>query len=124
MAEAHENEVVINQDNNFFHGEVGEGGAEAQARVEEQAEDLEHAETFAVTQSMIALWDYAQEITEDNMEFTQAHPQVPHPIHPPIQMLCRNKCLLVLMVEDRCEAVIQLWEELNEIEHLLGLENI
>jgi hypothetical protein len=58
------------------------------------------------------------------MEFAQAHPQAPRPIHPPIQMSRRDKCLLGLMVEDGHEAVIRLWEELNEIERLLGLEHI
>jgi hypothetical protein len=70
------------------------------------------------------LWDYAQEIAQDNTEFAHAHPHAPRPVHPPMQMSCRDKCLLALMVEDRCEAVIRLWEELNEIERLLGLENI
>jgi hypothetical protein len=36
----------------------------------------------------------------------------------------RDKFLLGLMVEDRREAVLRLWEELNEIERLLGLEHI
>jgi hypothetical protein len=70
------------------------------------------------------LWDYAQEIAQDRTEFTYAHPEAPRPAHPPIQMSRRDKCLLALMVEDRREAVIRLWEELNEIERLLGLENI
>jgi hypothetical protein len=70
------------------------------------------------------LWDYAQEIAQDRTEFAYAHPEAPRPAHPPIQMSRRDKCLLALMVEDRREAVIRLWEELNEIERLLGLENI
>ncbi|KIK34161.1 hypothetical protein CY34DRAFT_17915 [Suillus luteus UH-Slu-Lm8-n1] len=127
MAEANENGVNINQDNNEVEEQVGaeaQAGAEVQGRLEVQAGDLERGETFEVTQSAIALWDYAQEIAQDNTEFAQAHPQAPHPVYPPIQMSRRDKCLLGLMVEDRREAVIRLWEELNEIERLLGLEHI
>jgi hypothetical protein len=58
------------------------------------------------------------------MDYVQTHPDEPHPAHPPIPMLCHDKCLLGLMVEDRCDALFQLWQELNEIEHLLGLEHI
>ncbi|KAG2053086.1 hypothetical protein BDR06DRAFT_1055129 [Suillus hirtellus] len=135
MAEVHKNQVDINEDNNSLHGEVeehagdimveqSEGIMEEQARAEEQAGGLEHAKTFAVTPSAVVLWDYAQEIMQDNMEYAQIHPHTPCPTHPPIQMLCHNKCLLILMVEDRCEAVIWLWQELSEIEHILGLEHI
>ncbi|KAG1802979.1 uncharacterized protein BJ212DRAFT_1304762 [Suillus subaureus] len=77
-----------------------------------------------VTPSVIALWDYAQEIIQDNVEYTQSHPHMPHPAHPPIQILCCDRCLLALMVEDRHKVVIWLWQELNEIEHLLGSEHI
>ncbi|KAG2742564.1 hypothetical protein P692DRAFT_20879733 [Suillus brevipes Sb2] len=93
MAEAYENGVDINQDNNEVEEQVGaevQAGAEVQGGLEAQAGDLEHAETFTVTQSAIALWDYAQEIAQDNTEFAQAHPQAPRPIHPPIQMSCRD----------------------------------
>ncbi|KAG1854330.1 hypothetical protein C8R48DRAFT_776720 [Suillus tomentosus] len=151
MAEVHEHEVDINEDNISLHGEVeeqaegvmeeqAEGVMEEQAEgvMEEQAEDimeeqagaqerageLEHAETFAVTPSATVLWDYAQEIVQDDMEYAHTHPHAPRPAHPPIQMSRRDKCLLALMVEDRREAVIRLWEELNAIEHLLGLEHI
>ncbi|KAG1826422.1 hypothetical protein EV424DRAFT_1345572 [Suillus variegatus] len=59
----------------------------------------------------------------------QAHRDIslyntPRPAHPPIQMSRRNKCLLALMVENRHKVVIRLWQELNEMEVLLGLEHI
>ncbi|KAG2059232.1 hypothetical protein BDR06DRAFT_968190 [Suillus hirtellus] len=117
MAEVHANEININEDNHHFHGEVEEQAGDAieeqagdameeQVGVEEQAEDMEHAgnfehagdlqhtETFTAMQSAIALWDYAQEIIQDDMQFAQTHPHAPCPAHPPIQMLRRNKCLL------------------------------
>ncbi|KAG1728751.1 uncharacterized protein EDB91DRAFT_1085992 [Suillus paluster] len=81
-------------------------------------------ESFAIMPSTIVLWDYAQEIVQDDMEHRQTHPHDPHRAHPPIQMLHRDKCLLALMVEDRREVVFQLWQELDEIEYLLGLEHI
>ncbi|KAG2138748.1 hypothetical protein BD769DRAFT_1663477 [Suillus cothurnatus] len=129
MAEIHKTGVDINQYENSLDGEVGEveerAGAEEQGMAEEQSmAEEERAEMFAVTQSAVMLWDYAQEIAQDNTEFAHAHPHAPRPVHPPVQMSRRDKCLLALMVEDRCEAVIRLWEELNEIERLLGLENI
>ncbi|KAG2744336.1 hypothetical protein P692DRAFT_20878395 [Suillus brevipes Sb2] len=129
MAEAHENQVDINQDDDEVEeqeqvGAEAQAGAEVQGRLEVQAGDLGRAETFTVTQSAIVLWDYAQEIAQDTTEVAQAHPQAPRPIHPPIQMSRRDKFLLGLMVEDRREAVLRLWEELNEIERLLGLEHI
>ncbi|KAG2124283.1 hypothetical protein BD769DRAFT_1388829 [Suillus cothurnatus] len=129
MAEIHETGVDINQYENSLDGQVGEveerAGAEEQGMAEEQSmAEEECAEMFAVTRSTVMLWDYSQEIAQDNTEFAHAHPHAPCPIHPPVQMSRRDKCLLVLMVEDRREAVIQLWEELNEIERLLGLENI
>ncbi|KAG2081918.1 uncharacterized protein F5147DRAFT_660657 [Suillus discolor] len=77
-----------------------------------------------ITPSATVLWDYAQEIVQHNMEYAHTHPHMPHPTHPPIQMSRRDECLLALMVEDRREAVIRLWQELNEIKHLLGLEHI
>ncbi|KAG1844939.1 hypothetical protein DFJ58DRAFT_731017 [Suillus subalutaceus] len=68
MADVHEHEVDINQDDNSLDGEVGEmeeqAGAEEQAGVEEG-----RAETFAVTRSAMMLWDYAQEIAQDRTEF-------------------------------------------------------
>ncbi|KAG2344892.1 hypothetical protein BDR05DRAFT_947212 [Suillus weaverae] len=103
--------------------EQAEGAMEAedimeeQAGAEEQAGDLDCTETFEVTPSAI-------EIVQDNMEYPQTHPHTPRPAHLPVQMLCHDKCLLALMVEDRRKAVIQLWEELNEIEYLLDLEHI
>ncbi|KAG1826393.1 hypothetical protein EV424DRAFT_1345548 [Suillus variegatus] len=97
---------------------------EEQAVAQERAGELEHAKTFAVIPSATVLWDYTQEIVQDNMEYVHTHPHMPRPAHPPIQMLCRDKCLLALMVEDRRKAVIWLWQELNKTEHLLGLKHI
>jgi hypothetical protein len=48
--------VDINQDNNEVEEQVGaevQAGAEVQGGLEAQAGDLEHAETFTVTQSAI-----------------------------------------------------------------------
>ncbi|KAG1802898.1 uncharacterized protein HD556DRAFT_1304138 [Suillus plorans] len=102
------------------------GGMEYAGDVEQAGDVWEQVgqETFTVTPSAIALWDYAQEIVQDNIENAQTHPHAPCPAHPPIQMSCRDKCLLALMVEDRREAVLRLWQELNEMERLLGLEHI
>ncbi|KAG2150313.1 uncharacterized protein EDB93DRAFT_1103535 [Suillus bovinus] len=130
--------VDINEDNLLFHGEVeGQAGdvMEELAGVEElaevaeqagveQAEGMEQAEMFAAMQTAIALWDYAQEIVLDDMQYMQTHPHAPHPAHPPIQMSRCNKCLLGLMLEDRREAVTWLWQESNKMELLLGLEHI
>ncbi|KAG1797471.1 uncharacterized protein HD556DRAFT_1306605 [Suillus plorans] len=147
MAELNANdEVDINENYHPFHGEEqagndmqdqGGGMEEHAGGIEEHAgnmeqdlEDhdgnIEHAgniwdqpsqETFAVTPSTI-------EIVQDDMEHTQAHPHAPRPVHPPIQMSHRDKCLLALMVEDRHEVLLRLWRELDKMEHLLGLEHI
>ncbi|KAG1800239.1 uncharacterized protein HD556DRAFT_1305029 [Suillus plorans] len=154
MAELNANdEVHLNENYHPFHREEqagndmqDQGGAmeehagdieEHTGNMEQDLEDhdgnIEHPgnvwdqpsqETFAVTPSMIVLWDYAQEIIQDDMEHTQAHLHALCPVHPLIQMLCHDKYLLALMVEDRCEVLLRLWWELDEMEHLLGLEHI
>ncbi|KAG2140554.1 hypothetical protein DEU56DRAFT_755172 [Suillus clintonianus] len=76
---------------------------------EEQAGGIERGQkSFAITPSAMVLWDYAQEIIQDDMEHGETHPHAPHPSHPPIQMSHRDKCLLTLMVEDRREAYAEL----------------
>ncbi|KAG1778645.1 hypothetical protein EV702DRAFT_1044501 [Suillus placidus] len=118
-----------------------EQGGDVEAQVEaqawageqamEQAGDMQ-AETFEATPSMImsvllpisALWNYAQEIAQDDMDHAQTHLDVPHPAHPPIPILRRDRCLLVLMLEDRRDAMFRLWQELDEIEHMLGLQHM
>ncbi|KAG2107654.1 uncharacterized protein F5147DRAFT_774103 [Suillus discolor] len=114
-------------------GGIEEHAGNMEQDLEDHDGEIEHAgnvwdqasqETFAVTPSAIVLWDYAQEIVQDDMEHMQAHLHVPRPVHPPIQMSHHDKCLLALMVEDRREALLRLWRELDEMEHLLGLEHI
>ncbi|KAG1828233.1 hypothetical protein EV424DRAFT_1536756 [Suillus variegatus] len=102
------------------------GGMEYTGDIEQAGDAWEQVgqETFTVTPSAIALWDYAQEIVQDDIENAQTHLHAPRPAHPPIQMSRCDKCLLALMVEDRREAVLRLWQELNEMERLLGLEHI
>lgn len=73
---------------------------------------------------MQALWNYAQEIVQDDMDHAQTYPNAPRPAHPPIPMSRRDRCLLALMLEDRCDAVWRLWQELNEMERMLGLEDM
>ncbi|KAG0698986.1 hypothetical protein DFH29DRAFT_1002372 [Suillus ampliporus] len=111
-------------------GDIEHGGNVEYAGDIQHTGDVGHAgdvweqESFTITPSVIALWDYAQQIVQDDMEHGQTHPHDPRPAHPPIQMSRRDKCLLALMVEDRREAVFRLWQELDEIEYLLGLEHI
>ncbi|KAG2046247.1 hypothetical protein BDR06DRAFT_1014872 [Suillus hirtellus] len=137
MAEVHTNAFDINsfheveeQVGNVMEEPAGDG-VEEHVGGDEHVGGIEHAETFTVMPLALVLWDYAQEIVQDDMDYVQTHPDMPLPIHPPpppppppIQMSYHEKCLLALMVEDRYEEVSQLWQALNKIEHLLGLEHI
>ncbi|KAG2094524.1 hypothetical protein BD769DRAFT_1395085 [Suillus cothurnatus] len=81
-------------------------------------------QSFAVTTSAMALWNYAHQIVQDNLEHMQTQLNTLRPHHPPILMLHWDKCLLALMVEDKCDVLVRLWQELNDIESLLGVEHI
>jgi hypothetical protein len=36
----------------------------------------------------------------------------------------RDRCILTLMVEEKRDFLRKLWDELDEIERILGLENV
>ncbi|KAG1858603.1 hypothetical protein C8R48DRAFT_674189 [Suillus tomentosus] len=44
------------------------------------------------------------------------------PPNPPIRMSRRDRCLVELMVEEKRDLLIQLWQELDEVERVLGVE--
>ncbi|KAG2113319.1 hypothetical protein BD769DRAFT_1673700 [Suillus cothurnatus] len=76
---------------------------------------------IAITASAMTLWDYAQTIVQDDREHAQNHPHEARPPHPPVPMSRRDRCIVTLMIEDKRDELRWQWEELNEIELLLGL---
>ncbi|KAG1838674.1 hypothetical protein C8R48DRAFT_680033 [Suillus tomentosus] len=77
---------------------------------------------FAITTSAMTLWDYAQVIVQDNQEHARDDPHGARAPHPAVPMSRRDRCILTLMVEEKRDELRRQWEELNEIELLLGLE--
>ncbi|KAG2052331.1 hypothetical protein BDR06DRAFT_1009612 [Suillus hirtellus] len=77
---------------------------------------------FTIMMSTMTLWDYTQVIVQDNQEHVRDDPHGVRVPHPAILMSRRDRCILTLMVEEKRDKLRRQWEELNEIELLLGLE--
>ncbi|KAG1865667.1 hypothetical protein C8R48DRAFT_672280 [Suillus tomentosus] len=83
---------------------------------EEQQENQTPQPAFAITMSALALWDYAQTIVQDHQEHAQLISLQ--------RVLTTRLCILTLMVEEKRDELKRLWEELDELELLLGLEHV
>ncbi|KAG2739136.1 hypothetical protein P692DRAFT_20756541 [Suillus brevipes Sb2] len=90
----------------------------------DQQDNQAHQPGFAVTATALALWDYAKAIMQDDHERAQTDPLGGRPYHPPVPMTRRDRCILTLMVEGKRDELKRKWEELNELELLLGLEHV
>ncbi|KAG2741291.1 hypothetical protein P692DRAFT_201871733 [Suillus brevipes Sb2] len=78
--------------------------------------------TFTATASTMVLWNYAIAIAQDDREHREVNPHAPPTLHPPVPMSRRERCLLTLMVEERRDMLMQLWQEMKDVERVLGLE--
>lgn len=68
------------------------------------------------------LWNYAITVAQDDREHRQADPHALPTPRPPVPMSRRERCLLTLMVEERRDMLMRLWQEMKDVERVLGLE--
>ncbi|KAG2123490.1 hypothetical protein DEU56DRAFT_760045 [Suillus clintonianus] len=145
MAGANANEIDIQQllsDYNALMGnqgdygqQEGQGQQEVQGQQEDHGQQVDQAQPttsemgqgqyeaqrgFAITATAMAFWDYANAIL---LERGQNHPYA-QPPQLPVQMPRREKCILTLMVEEKRDVLRDLWDQLDEIERILGLEDV
>ncbi|KAG1893715.1 uncharacterized protein F5891DRAFT_1196056 [Suillus fuscotomentosus] len=90
-----------------------------------QQPNYEQEPSFTLTMSAMEWWNYAIATAQDNQEHNQVNPHELPLLHLPVPSMSRcDRCLLTLMIEERRDILMWLWQEMKDMERVLRLENM
>ncbi|KAG1843993.1 hypothetical protein C8R48DRAFT_678561 [Suillus tomentosus] len=116
----------MNSDNLPNVGEVAVSNENANGDHQNvQQPNYEQEPSFTLTMSAMEWWNYAIATAQDNREHNQVNPHELPLLHLPVpSMSRRDRCLLTLMIEERRDILMRLWQEMKDMERVLRLENM